>query len=55
MDYLLIIHQKTYLTFNSCVSEAVTFGYFENELKKQDFSENANELLELLFDLINYR
>lgn len=38
-------------TFNNCISEAVTFGYFENELKKHGFSENANELLELLFDL----
>lgn len=38
-------------TFNNCISEAVTFGYFENELKKYGFSDNANELLELLFDL----
>jgi hypothetical protein len=38
-------------TFNNCISEAVTFVYFENELKKHGFSENASELLELLFDL----
>lgn len=38
-------------TFNNCISDAVTFGYFENELKKNGFTENANELLELLFDL----
>lgn len=38
-------------TFNSCFVEAVTFGFFESELKKNEFSESAIDLLELLFDL----
>jgi hypothetical protein len=38
-------------SFNSCASESVTFNFFEDELKKNDFSENASDLLELLFDL----
>lgn len=38
-------------TFNNCVSEPVTFGYFENELRKYNFSESADDLLDLLFDL----
>jgi hypothetical protein len=38
-------------TFNSCYQDAVTFGFFENELKKNDFTEKAHELAELLFDL----
>lgn len=37
-------------TFNVCSGDSVTFGYFENELKKYGFDENATNLLELLFD-----
>lgn len=38
-------------TFNSCSNESVTFKHFEEELKRNNFTENANDLLELLFDL----